>query len=63
MRLGQARQRYYDATPDGERFLGSLITGGATADPEDGEDADAFRRVNVILNWTEELKERLPVSD
>ena len=42
-------------TPDGARFLVS-IPGGVTA-----TEADDYRRVNVILNFFEELKELLPV--
>ena len=47
----------YDATPDGAHLLASVRSGGVTAT----EAGDDYRRVNVILNWFEELKERVPV--
>ena len=46
----------YDVTPDGQRFLmlepsfGGTDTGPATPD-----------QINIVLNWSEELKERVPV--
>ena len=43
--------------PDGQRFL-MMKPAGAT----DGEIAEASpRKINVVLNWFEELKERVPV--
>ena len=53
---GGPRARY-TVTADGQRFLMSaaqLPSAGATAD-------GARARVNVVFNWTEELKERVPV--
>ncbi len=47
----------YDVTPDGARLLRS-IPASLVAATEVGDD---YRRVNVILNWFEELKERVPV--
>ena len=47
----------YDVTADGARLLGAVA---ATVDT-DTEAVDDYRRVNVILNWFEELKERVPV--
>ena len=47
--------RNYDVSPDGERFL--------FVDPvviETGEDAPP-PPINIVLNWFEELKERVPV--
>ena len=44
----------YDVTPDGAHLLASVRPGRVTAT------GDEVRRVNVILNWFEELKERLP---
>jgi serine/threonine-protein kinase len=41
----------YDVTPDGRRLL--MIKGGAPGDS---------RRINVVLNWFEELKQRVPVK-
>ena len=45
----------YDITPDGQRFL--MIF------PQDGADsaASSTQRINIVLNWFEELKERVPV--
>ena len=45
--------RDYDITPDGERFVMIL--------PEVESDASATSSINVVLNWFEELKERVPV--
>ena len=41
----------YDVTADGQRFL--MISAGET-------DSDRMQ-INVVLNWFEELKERVPV--
>jgi Tol biopolymer transport system component len=46
--------RPYDITPDGQRFL--MIF------PADQADSVAeAERINIVLNWFEELKERVPV--
>ena len=45
----------YDVTPDGAHLLASVRAGRVTATGDDD-----YRRVNVILNWFEELKERVP---
>lgn len=42
-------------SPDGQRFL--LLT---YATPTNGEDA-VEPQINVVLNWAEELKTRVPV--
>ena len=47
--------RDYDITPDGERFLMVF-----PADETDSGEA-ARPQINIILNWFEELKERVPV--
>lgn len=47
--------RDYDITPDG-RFLMVF-----PADPADSSEP-ARPRINVVLNWFEELKERVPVN-
>ena len=47
--------RTYDISPDGERFL--MITDG-TAEDEFGR----LMRINVVLNWFEELKTRAPTA-
>ena len=46
--------RYHDVSSDGQRFL--MITPG-------GSDAGAGRaEINVVLNWTQELLERVPIN-
>ena len=40
---------YYDVTPDGQRFM--FVQ----------RDRGLGRQINVVLNWFEELKERVPV--
>ncbi len=43
---------YYDVTPDGQRFV--MVHLG---------DGDSERsQLNVVLNWFEELKQRVPVQ-
>ncbi len=47
--------RTYDVSPDGQRFLAfhtALLETDADASPP---------RINIVLNWFEELKERVPV--
>ena len=48
--------REYDITPEGDRFLFRALQGV--------EDArrDSFTGVIVVLNWTQELIERVPVN-
>ena len=46
--------RTFDVTPDGQRFL--MIK------PLTSADDPAAPRINVVLNWFEELKERVPVN-
>lgn len=48
-------QSRYSVTPDGQRFLMS------SAQVASGE-APARRKVIIIQNWVEELKQRVPVS-
>ena len=48
----------YDVHPDGQRFLmmkgpGSDIGSGTT---------ESSRKINIVLNWDEELKQRVPVE-
>ena len=45
--------RAFDIAPDGQRFL-MVTTEGSTS-------GDARPQINVVLNWFEELKERVPV--
>jgi serine/threonine-protein kinase len=48
--------RPYDITPDGQRFL--MVFPADQADPG-AETPD--EQINIVLNWFEELKERVPV--
>ena len=45
--------RTYDVSSDGQRFLVLGVTGG-------GEDTPS-PQIITVLNWVEELKERVPV--
>jgi hypothetical protein len=46
----------WDISPDGKRFLMMKATGpGASA-------GASLRRINIVVNWFEELKQRLPVK-
>jgi hypothetical protein len=47
--IGPAAIRTYDITPDGQRFVGVVQSGPSTS------------QVRVVLNWFEELKQRVPV--
>ncbi len=49
--------RYYDMTPDGKQFLVVMPPGaqGEAARPP-------AERINVVLNWLEELKQRVPMK-
>jgi hypothetical protein len=42
----------YDVSPDGQRFL--ML--------KPGEQAQAATQINVVLNWSEELKRRVPTG-
>jgi len=46
-----------DVTADGQRFLGVLPTGSTESAGE-----PATPRINVVLNWFEELKQRVPTG-
>ena len=46
--------RHYDVSPEGQRFL--MITTGGSADAGAG-----IAEINVVLNWTQELLERVPI--
>jgi serine/threonine-protein kinase len=50
------RARPYDITPDGRQFL--LVF---PSDSEDSVAATTDEQINIVLNWFEELKERVPV--
>jgi eukaryotic-like serine/threonine-protein kinase len=45
----------WDISPDGKRFL---MVKGANVASESG----MLQRINIVLNWTEELKQRVPVK-
>jgi len=45
----------WDIHPDGKRFLMMKEIAAATA-------AEGPRRIHVVLNWFEELKQRVPVK-
>ena len=53
---GPAFPRAYDITPDGKRFLGVL-----TAASQTPAAAQSSPQIQVVLNWFEELKLRVPV--
>jgi hypothetical protein len=44
-------ERSWDAMPDGKRLLGILPVSDTAA---------GRRQINVVLNWTEELKQQVP---
>jgi serine/threonine protein kinase len=44
--------------PDGKRFLMTKSQEPGTASPSSGSP----RKINMVLNWTEELKHRVPVK-
>jgi hypothetical protein len=49
---------FWDISPDGKRFLmikPPASTGAASA-------AASPRKINIVVNWTEELKKRVPVK-
>ena len=45
----------YDVSPDGQTFI--------FVRPTDEEYTDRSRQIRVVLNWFEELKERVPVPE
>jgi serine/threonine-protein kinase len=49
--------RTWDVDPSGERFLMIRVPGTAEVDEEPSQD-----RIDVVLNWVEELKARVPVE-
>ena len=51
--LMQALFVTYDVTPDGQRFVFVQLL--------EGEGVDRSQQIRVVLNWFEELKERVPV--
>jgi hypothetical protein len=48
----------WDISPDGKRFL--MIkppTSTGAASPAEG-----LRKINIVINWTEELKQKVPAK-
>jgi serine/threonine-protein kinase len=48
-------ERQYDITPDGKRFIGVV-------DAQNKASAPVAPQIQVVLNWLEELKQRVPVK-
>ena len=53
---GEAEAPSWDISPDGKRFL--MIKQPPPTTPE----GSALRKINIVLNWTEELKQRVPIK-
>ena len=49
--------RYFDVTPDGKQFLVVM-----PPDTQAGAARPPAERINVVLNWFEELRQRVPVK-
>src|SRR5207237_7385566 len=52
---GTATPRQYDIMPDGKRFLVLLPA------PQAGTESRQTQQINIVLDWFEELKQRVPV--
>jgi len=48
----------WDIHPDGKRFL--MIKPSAATGDESA--AEISRKINIVLNWDEELKQRVPID-
>ena len=46
----------WDISPDGQRFLMMKEAG------TNGSEGSGPRKINIVLNWFEELKQRVPVK-
>ena len=55
--LNPGTSRNVDIMPDGERFIAVV----PVADEETEREQSPAGQINIILNWFEELKERVPV--
>jgi Tol biopolymer transport system component len=53
---GPGAERPIDFMPDGKHFLGVVATGANAAE----KDPSVAREIQVVLNWQEELKRRVP---
>jgi len=56
--LFSGQYRDWDISPDGKRFLMLKPTSAA----DDESTAETLRKINIVLNWFEELKERVPAK-
>jgi len=54
---GPGFERAIDITPDGKRFLGVVAAGQNAA-----SGAPAAPQIQVVLNWFEELRARVPTK-
>ena len=54
---GETFERNYDMTRDGKQFLGVVAAGSAAA-----SSAAAAPQIQLVLNWFEELKARVPTK-
>jgi len=54
---GEMFERNNDITRDGKQFLGVVAAGSAAA-----SGATAAPQIQVVLNWFEELKARVPTK-
>ena len=54
--LGTLELNNWDLSPDGKRFL---MIKDAVGDASTGAGS---QKINIVLNWTEELKERIPAK-
>ena len=52
--IGSSETTSWDLSPDGKRFLMMKETGSGAS--------EAPRRINIVLNWLEELKQRVPAG-
>jgi len=62
-RAGGASQPSWDIHPDGRRFLMIKEKGTAGGESATGATAAAVPgKISIVLNWTDELKQRVPVK-
>ena len=52
-RVGLGGYPNYDVSPDGEQFI--------FVDQESSGDVEGAAQISIVLNWSEELKARVPV--
>ena len=52
---GGSLQANYDVVDDGKRFVAIVVAAGYTPST-----AAAIRQIDVVLNWHDELKARVP---